>query len=111
MFQVSLHESLSGDVHVKLGQALSGLREDVLIMCSGHCSHNMREKSDPTLGDDVPRDKVVPWTREFGDWVRDTVLKHTGEQRMDLMRHFETKCPQIRRAHPRYVVDRVWEAC
>jgi len=72
--QISLSRSLSPKMHLALGQALSPLRgEKVLVIGSGFITHNLREisRSDPYV-------KPFPWIVDFCDWVTKTL---TGTSR------------------------------
>jgi 4,5-DOPA dioxygenase extradiol len=69
--QVSLQTPRGPRHHVLLGQALAPLaREGVLILGSGHLTHNLREMRsvrDTSVG------PAEPYVREFQAWVRECI--------------------------------------
>ena len=72
--QISLHGSLSPKLHLQLGQALSPLRgENVLVIGSGFITHNLRE-----ISRNEPYAKPFPWVVDFCDWITTTL---TGSSR------------------------------
>lgn len=97
--QISLQPQLGTAHHLRLGAALAPLRDEgVLIIGSGHLTHNLREwfasarrqRMEPVDGD------AAPYVREFGSWI-DEVLR--GDARERLARWTEL-APHARRAHP-----------
>ncbi len=78
--------------HFAIGRALSGLRDDgVLVIGSGGFVHN--------LGDLDWDDKDAPmpaWADEFAQWMRDRLAAHDVDTLLD----WERQAPNPRRAHP-----------
>ena len=92
--QLSISMGQSPQWHFELGQALSGLREEgVLIIGSGSASHNLRELRMPGLEEEEP---TVPWVRDFTDWVTDKI--ESGDYRAVLSA--VTDAPEGKRNHP-----------
>lgn len=91
---VSLHSSLSPEVNMKIGQALAPLRDEgILILGSGQTFHNFSMLFNPTASS-------YQKSTEFNDWLKDTLLHHTGDALWDKLRHWE-KAPSARQSHPR----------
>jgi aromatic ring-opening dioxygenase catalytic subunit (LigB family) len=88
--QLSLRRGLDPDEHLKLGRALSPLRDEgVFIVGSGMTFHNLRA--------------FGPQSREpaerFDRWLRETAVLPAAERNERLRRWAEA--PDARRAHPR----------
>lgn len=72
VFQVSVDYAQTGAYHLALGQALSELRDQgVLILGSGNVVHNLRQ-IDPGAADGPRASR--PWAQSFDDAVRAAVL-------------------------------------
>jgi 4,5-DOPA dioxygenase extradiol len=93
VFQISLPAGLSLQQALAYGQALTGLREQgVLIIGSGSLTHNLGEfRGGRVL--DAPVSSYVP---EFVAWVRETLASGDAEK---LCRTFE-EAPHAHRSHP-----------
>jgi 4,5-DOPA dioxygenase extradiol len=97
--QISIQPSLGGAHHLALGAALAPLaREGVLVVGSGHMTHNLRE-----WVEFARRHRMQPvetpaaaYVDEFRGWV-DTALRH-GDR--DALAHWYERAPHARRAHP-----------
>jgi 4,5-DOPA dioxygenase extradiol len=88
--QVSMPARLDSNQAYELGQALSPLAEEgVLLIGSGSLTHNLCEFRSDTPGE-------AEYAREFSLWVRQAVL--TGD-RTRLMRTLDL-APHAQRAHP-----------
>jgi len=90
--QLSLKAGLDPAVHVALGRAIAPLRDqDVLIVGSGLTYHNLRQFFTPRA-----------WgpSREFDDWLNETVLGSAPETRVQRLLAWES-APSARAAHPR----------
>lgn len=88
--QLSLHNSLAPELHLAMGEAIAGLRDEgVLIIGSGMSFHNMQGYGDSRFG---------PISAEFDAWLSATVASPTG-QRMQGLNHWHT-APQARQCHP-----------
>ena len=97
--QISLQTRLGAAHHLRLGEILAPLRDEgVLIVGSGHLTHNLREwiaharENRTTLAET----EVEPYVREFGAWV-DRALR--TDDRASLARWKEL-APNATRAHP-----------
>ena len=88
--QISVQPALGPAHHVKLGRALNPLtREDVLIIGSGHMTHNLRDWS---RGAGAP----APYAREFQEWVFEKLTDRDIESLVD----YRSRSPHGARAHP-----------
>ena len=91
VLQLSIRADYDPAAHLAVGRALAPLRaEGVLILGSGLSYHNMRGFG--------PRGAVV--SREFDDWLTDTVCQLTGAERSAKLLQW-AKAPSARQAHPR----------
>lgn len=89
VYQVSMPSQLDADSAYALGQALSSLSaQGVLIIGSGSLTHNLYE-----VGQGVTDES---YATEFAAWVREAVV--SGD--MDRLRNTLTIAPYARRAHP-----------
>ncbi|HVC11327.1 MAG TPA: class III extradiol ring-cleavage dioxygenase [Burkholderiales bacterium] len=89
--QLSLQSALGARHHYRVGQALEPLRaEGVLVIGSGHMTHNLREWRGAR--DAAP----APYVREFQDWV------HARLEARDLeaLLEYRAQAPHAARAHP-----------
>jgi 4,5-DOPA dioxygenase extradiol len=88
--QISVQPALGPAHHVKLGRALNPLtREDVLIIGSGHMTHNLRDWS---RGAGAP----APYAREFQAWVFEKLNDRDTESLVD----YRSRSPHGAQAHP-----------
>lgn len=90
VFQVSMPYALDAAGAVRLGRALSPLRErGVLIVGSGTMTHNLYEvgQSDTRAAD---------YVREFASWVRQAVFSRDVAKLAD----YRQSAPHAERAHP-----------
>jgi 4,5-DOPA dioxygenase extradiol len=98
--QIALQPSLGAAHHLRLGAALSPLAaEDVLVVGSGHMTHNLREwiadarrRGSMTLDERAPE----PYVAAFREWV-DGALR--ADDRAALA-DWQQRAPQAQRAHP-----------
>lgn len=90
--QLSLRNGLDPQQHLALGQAIAGLRDEgVLIVGSGMSYHNMaRFRSG--------NDSIDPASRQFDDWLTETVQADPDERANRLTDWVEA--PGARIAHP-----------
>lgn len=92
--QVSLQTPRGPRHHVLLGQVLAPLaREGVLIVGSGHLTHNLREMRsvrDTSVGE------AAPYVREFQDWVRECIESRD----LDRLQGYRRLSAGGERAHP-----------
>jgi 4,5-DOPA dioxygenase extradiol len=98
--QISIQPSLDAEHHLRVGAALAPLvDEGVLILGSGHLTHNLREWiADARRRGSMSIDEREPETyvREFGSWVERTLL---ADDRSTLAR-WQQLAPHALRAHP-----------
>ena len=88
--QLSLNSNLGPQIHLQLGQALTTLRDEgVLIVGSGMSFHNMRGYGDPRFG---------PISDEFDGWLTDAVQAEPEQRRQALTNWAEA--PSARMSHP-----------
>ncbi len=88
--QISVQPALGPRHHLHVGKALRGLsREGVLIVGSGHMTHNLR---DWARGAGRPE----PYAREFAQWVKDRLEAHDLDSLVD----YRASSPHGARAHP-----------
>lgn len=98
--QISIQPSLGADHHLRVGAALAPLTaEGVLIVGSGHMTHNLREWiTDARRRGSMSIDEREPeqYVREFSGWVDDALR---SDDRAALAGWLE-RAPHARRAHP-----------
>ena len=86
--QVAVQTQLGTRHHIELGRALAPLaREGVLIIGSGHMTHNLRDRSDGP---------PAAYAREFQDWVKQRIDSHA----LDELSDYRRLSPDGVRAHP-----------
>lgn len=89
-FQMSLCETFGPQDYFELGQKISKLREqNILILCSGNIVHNLR-----TL-DFSHSDYAIPWAKQFHQWVIDKVTAQDHKALVEFATH-----PEGLKAHP-----------
>lgn len=94
--QVSLFDTEDPEQHYRLGQAVSKLRdENILIVVSGMAVHNLRDLRF-TWGDPRP----LPYTTSFDEALKDAVTARPEEREQALVNL--TKRPDARLAHPSF---------
>jgi len=90
--QISIDESYNPEVHYYLGQALSPLLDEgVLIIASGNITHNTRDRS----RQDAPEE----WAIEFDKWVTKTLTESEGDERRKTLAQWSQN-KYGRKAHP-----------
>jgi len=88
--QISVQPELGPQHHVNLGQAVRALADEgVLIIGSGHMTHNLRDWS---RGQGAP----APYAREFQAWVLDKLKEKDVASLVD----YRSRSPHGVRAHP-----------
>lgn len=86
--QVSVQTELGPRHHLALGRALAPLSDEgVLIIGSGHLTHNLRDRSDGG---------PASYAREFQDWVKQRIDRHA----LDELADYRRLTPNGVRAHP-----------
>lgn len=89
--QLSVQPELGPRHHLAMGRAIRELsREDVLIVGSGHLTHNLR---DMARSDDAP---PLPYARDFQAWV----LERIREKDLERLADYRSASPHGVRAHP-----------
>ena len=89
---LSLTKDLSPEKHLILGEALSALRDEgVLIIGSGMSYHNMRAFRTPAA--------TAP-SEEFDHWLTNTIESDSGDARWNRLSNW-LSAPQARNSHPR----------
>jgi len=90
--QLSVQPELGTAHHVELGRALAPLaREGVLIVGSGHTTHNLRDWSaNPRRGE------PLRYAQDFADWMHDRLLAHDTAALIA----YRERAPDAARAHP-----------
>lgn len=84
--QVAVQTALGPRHHVELGRALAPLaRESVLIIGSGHMTHNLRDRAGP-----------APYAGEFQSWVKEKI----DSRDLDSLVNYRELNPNGVRAHP-----------
>jgi 4,5-DOPA dioxygenase extradiol len=92
--QISVQPALGPRHHLALGAALAPLaREGVLIVGSGHLTHNLRELRSVR---DTGVGRAEPYVSEFQEWVRALIEAHDYDRLADYRR----LSPAGVRAHP-----------
>jgi 4,5-DOPA dioxygenase extradiol len=95
-----LLSSLDPEFHIKLGESLSPLRQEgILIVCSGQMTHNLSDIRSPG-----PKSSPVEWAVAFSDWVHETLQvasKDYLQEQKKLFSNYQTLCSHSRKAHPR----------
>lgn len=92
--QVSVQPALGPRHHLALGRALAPLSgEGVLILGSGHMTHNLRELHSVRETGAGP---AAPYVSEFQEWVRGCIEAHDHERLAD----YRGLTPHGVRAHP-----------
>ena len=88
--QISVQPALGTRHHLGVGRALRPLAdEEVLLVGSGHMTHNLRDWARDT-------GKADPYAREFRDWVKEKMEKGDLEALAD----YRSLAPHAARAHP-----------
>jgi len=97
--QISIQPSLDAEHHMRVGAALAPLtRKGVLIIGSGHMTHNLREwmsrarQTSMALADS----QAEPYVTEFRQWIASALARN---DRASLVR-WQQLAPNAARAHP-----------
>ena len=89
--QVSIQSRLGPAHHLRLGRAISGLRQDALILCTGSFTHSLRLMDRSGVNAPEPQ-----WVREFSDYIHMALI----EGRTDDLLKYRQQAPFAERAHP-----------
>ena len=88
--QISVQPALGPRHHLNVGKALRPLAaEGVLIVGSGHMTHNLRDWSRGA-------GKPEPYAREFAEWVKQKLEQRDFDSLLD----YRSRSPHGARAHP-----------
>jgi 4,5-DOPA dioxygenase extradiol len=88
VLQVSVQTELGPRHHLALGAALGALaREGVLIVGSGHLTHNLRERRSGA---------PAVYVREFQQWAKERIDSHE----LEALAEYRSRSPHGARAHP-----------
>jgi 4,5-DOPA dioxygenase extradiol len=88
--QISVQPALGPRHHVELGSSLKTLSDEgVLIVGSGHMTHNLRDWGRGTK-------EPQPYAREFQEWVKQKL----EQKDIDSLVDYRSRSPQGVRAHP-----------
>ncbi|KAI9795306.1 MAG: hypothetical protein M1835_006021 [Candelina submexicana] len=94
--QVSLFNTEDPDQHYRLGKAVSGLREEnILIIVSGMAVHNLRD-----LGVSFGNHKPMPYTTSFDEALKDAVTVKPAEREQKMAELLKRR--DARQAHPTF---------
>jgi len=98
--QLSLVRGLDPSTHLAMGEALSALRgQDVLIIGSGGAVHNLGAIDWSALGPNARTAPPPAWATDFRAWL-DESLSLPAPSRTEALRNW-LKAPGARMAHPR----------
>lgn len=90
VLQLSVQSTQGAAHHIALGQALTWLRKDnVLVMGSGGFVHNLSALASPGS-------PQAPWSNEFADWMHDHLVSADALALSD----YRARAPQAQIAHP-----------
>lgn len=90
--QLSIQTHLGAEHHYRVGQALSPLREEgVLILASGSATHNLSEFRRFQYDSPPPA-----WVTEFQDWL----AEHAEAGDVEDLVHYRERAPHAVRNHP-----------
>lgn len=89
--QLSIQSRLQAAHHLQLGRAISGLRDDCLVLCTGSFTHNLRLLD--RWGLNAPE---APWARDFSAWIHAALV----ERRMEDLVNYRRLAPFAVQAHP-----------
>jgi 4,5-DOPA dioxygenase extradiol len=90
--QLSVQTAMSPRHHFEVGRALAPLaKEGVLIVGSGHLTHNLRDWM-------MSRGQIAkaPYAVQFQDWV----YQHLASHDVDALTRYRSDAPEAARAHP-----------
>lgn len=99
VLQVSLRHDLDFEAHLRLGEALSPLRRDnVLIVCSGQATHNLRDimSSGPGGGPDRTAVQFTEWINRVISEAHEDPLRARAQ-----LRNMMEEAPHALKCHPR----------
>jgi 4,5-DOPA dioxygenase extradiol len=90
VLQISVQPALGPRHHLAVGRALRSLKDEgVLIVGSGHMTHNLRDWA-------RGGGRAEPYAREFAQWVK----QRLDERDIEALVEYRTRSPHGVRAHP-----------
>ena len=90
--QLSVQPELGTAHHLRLGRALAALaKEGVLIIGSGHATHNLRDWMTNRR-----RHEPLRYAQAFSEWLHDRLAEHDD----DALVAYREQAPEAARAHP-----------
>ncbi|GME29137.1 Extradiol ring-cleavage dioxygenase class III enzyme subunit B [Neofusicoccum parvum] len=94
--QVSLFKNENPDEHYHLGEAVSALREEnILVLASGMAVHNLRD-----LWNSMGQDQPMPYVSSFDGALRDAATTEPSQRKMKMAELL--KRGDARQAHPSF---------
>lgn len=91
VLQISLPASYSAEQLYKVGEILSKLRDDTLIIGSGSITHNLGD-----ISWDENNNSPKPYVKAFRDWV----VEKIENQEIDSLLNFRKESPYLAKNHP-----------
>jgi 4,5-DOPA dioxygenase extradiol len=90
--QLAIQPEFGAAHHLRVGRALTSLADDfVLIIGSGHTTHNLRDwMSNPR------RQEPLRYAQAFAEWLHDRLMAHD----VDSLVAWREQAPEAARAHP-----------
>jgi 4,5-DOPA dioxygenase extradiol len=90
--QISLQPGLGTAQHVELGRALASLADEgVLVVGSGHATHNLRDWMA-----NQRRTEPLRYAEAFADWLHERLIAHDTAALVA----YRDQAPEAARAHP-----------
>ena len=91
--QLSVQSQRGAEHHLKIGRALSPLRDDgVLVLATGGIVHNLRDLEWDKRG----TREAAQWASDFNEWIAARVER----QEVDELLAYRERAPNARRSHP-----------
>lgn len=94
--QISIQPSLDAEHHLRIGAALAPLTDDVLIIGSGHITHNLREWMQLRRSAEKREARAEPYVNEFREWIAGGLQRDDRET----LTRWQQIAPHAARAHP-----------
>ena len=92
VLELSVQTALGAAHHLRVGRALAPLADEgVLIVASGHATHNLRDWMANRQGGEP-----LPYAQAFAGWLHDRLASHD----MQALAEYRERAPGAARAHP-----------